>query len=310
MVKKKAKVTSKKSTVAKKTSYPVPDVDAMLQDLEDSKLGGDDRFWQFPDGKSRVRLIIDSETGKFYRPLVEIYVPSAEKSGKTQYFVSPKTEDPEAYDPADEAQRALWRAGKKDLAQRLRPVNRYLCNAMVFNPKTKEYEHKAVKMPFTVYKWCVQQLATQKDEGDDPHDNFLDDKNGTSIVVEKVKGKGDKIEYNTTMGTKRVPVLKEWREQSEDFDAACKPSDIDAIEKALCDYLDIDDLEELIGARSDNEEESEDEEGEEDDDESEDEEDDEEEDESDDADDEEEDDDEEYDVPPKAKKRVAKKCRR
>jgi len=222
------------------------DIERMRQDYAEQG-SASDKYFRFPDGRTQMRVLMNPHNGLFYTHILHAFIPNGE-GGKTR-VVSPLSQDPDAYCPVAEAHSALIRASRKDEANEIRLSDRYFMNAVV--KQEGGWKPVWLECPYTVWRDIVRSALDEIDEGDDDVDassisGIADDKDGRLIVVRR-KTKGQRTEYETTVGTKKVPAKREWLDTRSDFAEETIGTNTDEIEDALCVFLGIENLSDLIG---------------------------------------------------------------
>lgn len=221
----------------------------MRQD-HDRISAGSSRIWRAPKGTTKIRLMMLPDEGLWYVTNREIYVPSVE--GTKKFFISPRSTDPEAYCPAEEAYKLLLQAGRKDEAKEIRPSNQFFSNAMV--NEGKEWKYKIFKYPQSVYNDLMLAEADELDEDALDEEGFLegggiigDPKEGRVLSVH-VEEKGGYSRYTTRVTNKPLPIEPEWATKCQTLDEFLAPDNPDEIEEAILDWLGIEDLEEIAAS--------------------------------------------------------------
>jgi len=265
MIEKRTKKRTKKRPVANsetkkkrrpiKTQQKTPrrvrrNVGKMVKDLEATAFSG--QTYKFPSGLTKMRIIMQPGSERWYAPVIFGYIPTAE--GKKVRVVSPKSADSEAYCPLMETFSALKRMGKTEESQEVRPTSRYLVHAMVRND-SGTWERKKIELPQTVWEPIARSDVDALEPSDIDEDGFAtgggiaDPKTGPVINVRRT-GEGANTKYGVTIGTKAIPAKREWMEKLTDLESETIPSAESMIEEALCEYLGIGNLEDLTGTPS------------------------------------------------------------
>lgn len=243
---------SKKS--AGKGSKSGLDVRSVMAAADD--LGGSD-FYDLKPGTHYVRFMQNPQDNTFFVSVQEMYIPRAEKGEKKRRFVSPRSLGRDQFCPAQAVYEALVRSGSdanKKLASEIRPVHRFVSNAVVKDPKTGSWVATQVRYAPKVFKaLCEHLIAGNEDEIKDLDEGDLlagdiitDPEVGVVFKITRTgTGKND-TDYSVSPTSKTLPLKDEWLAARKDMSTMAVPSDVDAITEALCEFLDVESISEIL----------------------------------------------------------------
>lgn len=217
-------------------------------DLYDQLDSGE--FHKLQDGRTRVRILPNpSNPEQWYTPLMQIFVPPARKGEKWGRFISPRVEDSNAYCPATEASKALGSSGHKEQADQIYPRTQYVANAML--KQGKSWRYVKLQFPKTILKAIVAYDIARSEEEDEDEDGYVDvpdvadEEYGRVIEITRTT-KNKRTDYNVVVTEKEIPAEQDWLDKCTDFDKLNTPSEVEEIEDAICEWLDIESIDQLV----------------------------------------------------------------
>jgi len=223
-----------------------------LRDLVNETGGKFEDLFSFPEGRTSVRfmpLVEDPNDWVRYRERVWIPAPDGDRR---RPFVSVRSQNFHEWCPGYAAYQAIKNKPEyKDIADQIKPQQELLANALVMTAERK-WDIKQVKMSAACFRVVAQcQLDLIEDEEEDaefvPNLGFFDPNHGRIVRVSR-KGTGLQTKWNANITDKQLPLKESQMKQRVDFTDLCQPNPIEELEEALCEYLEIGSVQELIGS--------------------------------------------------------------
>jgi hypothetical protein len=200
-------------------------------------------------GKSTVRFLPAPGTDAFFVVRKESYIPSGDAQGKKMFCISPQTIDPGEYCPAAAAAQALDALGDTERASEIRPKTQYLSAALVKGPGETSWSPVIIKYGKTVFEplaeYCIENSECDEDEDFAELDVITDPKEAVAFTISRT-GKGLATKYTVTP-SKRRPLTKDELAHIPDLAAEVVPTPVEKMEAAICDWLEIGSIDDLIG---------------------------------------------------------------
>jgi hypothetical protein len=242
----------------KKKTNTNANIAQMRKDYQDTLWDG--ASFKFQNGATKIRILMNKDNGLFYTPVTKAWIPKGEGDGKV-VLTSPRSRDPEAYCPMTEIAKALRARGKNDEARDVNPNTQYFVNGVVMNKDTGDWDFHKIQLPYTVWKGIVGYMIDNIDEDEEDEEGYIegggiiaDNDEGRIILVRRTQ-KGQKTEYTVTVTEKKLKATDEWLDKRESFDDETVPATDEAMEDALCDFLNVDDLSDFLSQDKQEEEE-------------------------------------------------------
>lgn len=211
-------------------------------------------FYRFDAPETRAAFLMNPPPSNdvFYYYRRALFIPKPDGETK-RFFISPRTEHPDKYCPVERAIRALKVHPAEEmraLASEIRPSDQFLSNALV--REGTKWDMQQVQYGWRIFRRLVNTVAADLEEGEQDVEGFIDgfgvfDPEAPRIVMVTVEGKGRQKQYDATVTAKTVPedVLEGLMEKRMDLSEYVVPSPAEEIERAVCEYIGIQDLSEL-----------------------------------------------------------------
>lgn len=222
---------------------------ARLKQLLDTAKTESDYF-KFPAGDTKFVLLLNPNDadGMYCYYQRRHWIPDSD--GKSMPYNCPKVADNAASCPACEASKALYNTGDavdKDRARSLSGRDRYLANLFL----VERNQVVQCELPKTVFEPIARadydELVDEAQNGRVEASSVAHPETPRVIKVH-VEGSGQKTEYSVTVSTKTIKVTPDMLQARKDMSDETSPASYDAIEEAVCGFLNINDLSDVTAA--------------------------------------------------------------